>query len=64
MQYKKYEYNGPVYEFDRIIAERWNATTVATSEAKARANLAYQYKKTHGKTANTRISCPGKLTIV
>ena len=44
-----YSYNGPVLEFDRIIANNWQAQTYATSEAKARANLAYQFKKTYGK---------------
>lgn len=64
MDYRKYYYNGPVFEFDRIIADRWEATTIAPSEAKARNNLAYQYKKSHGKTPNTKISVPGKLVAV
>ena len=44
-----YSYSGPVLEFDRIVANNWQAQTYTTSEAKARANLAYQFKKTYGK---------------
>ena len=58
-----YSYNGPVLEFDRIIANNWQAQTYATSEAKARANLAYQFKKTDGKVPRTKITLPGKLVV-
>ena len=64
MSYAKYTYDGPVMEFDRLVANRWKASTYATSEKKARSNLAYQYKNECGKTPNTKISLPGKITCV
>lgn len=61
---RKYFYDGPVMEFDKCIAEHWSGETIAVSETKARTNLAYQFKKQHGKTARTRITLPGKIEIV
>lgn len=58
-----YFYNGPVLEFDRIIANHWSASTRAESEKKARSNLAYQFKKEYGKVAQSKITIPGKLII-
>lgn len=42
---QEYKYDGPVMRFDDCIQHRWKATTVAPSEAKARNNLTYRYKK-------------------
>ena len=61
---KLYSYDGPVLEFDRIIANHWKASTRAESEKKARSNLAYQYKKQTGKMPRSKITVPGKLIIV
>lgn len=58
-----YSYNGPVLEFDRVIANRWQAQTYASSEAKARANLAYQFKKDNGKVPRSKITLPGKIVV-
>lgn len=58
-----YSYNGPVLEFDKIVTNNWNAQTYATSEAKARSNLAYQFKKINGKVPRTKITLPGKLVV-
>jgi hypothetical protein len=58
-----YSYNGPVLEFDKIVTNHWNAQTYATSEAKARSNLAYQFKKINGKVPRTKITLPGKLVV-
>ena len=44
----KYTYNGPVRMYENVLTSHWKAETVAESEAKARSNLVYQYKKTHG----------------
>ena len=33
---KIYRYNGPVLEFERIVADRWSGETRAESEKKAR----------------------------
>jgi hypothetical protein len=59
-----YAYNGPVLEFDRVIADHWIATTRAESEKKARCNLAYQFKMQSGRIARTKITIPGKLTLI
>lgn len=58
-----YSYNGPVLEFERIVANRWQGQTYATSEAKARCNLAFQFKKETGRVPRTRITLPGKITV-
>ena len=58
-----YSYDGPVLEFDKIVTNHWQAQTYATSEAKARSNLAYQFKKINGKVPNTKITLPGKLVL-
>lgn len=56
-----YLYNGPVLEFDRIVANHWHGQTYAASESKARSNLAFQFKKETGKVPRTRITLPGKV---
>ena len=57
-----YSYDGPVLEFDKIVANQWQAQTYAVSEAKARANLAYQFKVNNGRVPRTKITLPGKIT--
>ena len=61
--YHCYTYDGPVMEFDTCIANRWTGSTYAVSESKAKSNLAYQFKKQTSRTADTRISLPGKLEV-
>ena len=56
-----YSYDGPVLEFDRIIANHWKTKTYAVSEAKARTNLAYKFKIDTGRVPRTKITLPGKL---
>lgn len=58
-----YSYNGPVFEFERLIADRWKAQTYAPSEAKARSNMVYQFKKATGRVPRTKITLPGKITL-
>ena len=60
----KYSYKGPVLEFDKIIANNWEGSTVAVSEKKARCNLAYQFKTETGRTARTKITLPGKIVMI
>ena len=60
---KLYLYNGPVMEFDKIVANNWNASTRAESEKKGRGNLAYQYKIQNGKIPRSKITVPGKLIV-
>lgn len=60
---KLYQYNGPVLEFNRIIADHWSGETRADSEKKARSNLAYQFKMEYGREPRSKITIPGKLII-
>lgn len=60
----RYSYKGPVMEFERCVSNNWEGTTYATSEKKARSNLAYQYKRQYNKIATARITLPGKLVEV
>lgn len=60
----KYCYDGPVMEFDRLVASNWKGETIAPSEQKARSNLAYQYKKSNNRIAGTKVTLPGKIMMV
>ena len=57
----KYFYDGPVVEFNTCIANNWKGETFAPSEAKARSNLAYQFKKNNKRIASSKITLPGQL---
>ena len=56
-----YSYDGPVLEFDRIVANHWRGQTYAASEAKARSNLAFQFKRDTGRIPRSKIILPGKI---
>lgn len=58
-----YSYDGPVMEFDKIIANCWHGQTYAVNEARARTNLAYQFKMETGRVPRTKITLPGKITV-
>lgn len=60
----KYSYIGPVMEFDKLVAEQWKGETMATSEKKAKSNLAYQYKKKNNRIASVKVTLPGKVILV
>ena len=57
----QYMYDGPVMEFDTCVANRWQGSTYAASEKKARSNLVYQFKKKTNRIPNTRITLPGNV---
>lgn len=59
-----YSYCGPVFSFDVCIVNKWEATTRAPTESKARSNLVYRYKREHGLTPTAKISLPGNLTQI
>ena len=59
----KYEYNGAVMLFDRCIAYIKSAETTASSEAKARSNIAYRWKKENGYGPNQKITLQGNLIL-
>jgi len=58
-----YSYNGPVLESDKIVSNHWQAQTYAVSEAKARTNLAFQFKRDTGRVPRTKITLPGKIVL-
>ncbi len=58
---KRYFYDGLVKEFDTVVDYRFKAETVAVSERQARNNLAYQWKMSHRRAPDSRITLPGKL---
>ena len=59
--YEHYIYEGPVKEFDRVVAHNWKGETSAPSESKARNNLAYQFKKATNRPARSKIILTGRL---
>lgn len=60
----KYTYDGPVERFGKCIAHRWTASTYAPSAKKARSNLEFQFKRDNNMIPSTKISLPGKITMV
>lgn len=62
--YRSYTYEGPVMEFDRVIDNRWTAETKAVSEKKAKSNLTHQFKVSHNRSSNTKITLPGNMTAI
>lgn len=60
----RYEYDGPVIEFQRVIMYRWKASTLAKTPERAYANLKYQFKKENNKHVYNNIQLPGKLTAI
>ena len=59
-----YSYSGPVTQFGKCIKNRWESTTYAVSEKKARSNFIYQFKQEFNYRVNTKIDIPGKITLV
>lgn len=59
--YQEYAYDGPVMVFDRCVANHWKGRTMATSPAKAKSNLIYQFKKQNNMIASTRVTLPNKV---
>lgn len=51
-------------QFNKIISNNWTGETMAVSEAKARANLAYRFKKMMGLAASAKITLPGTITLI
>ena len=60
----KYVYDGPVSESNNIITNNWHGETWANSEAKAKTNLAYQFKRASNKPAMAKVVLHGKLKQV
>lgn len=60
----KYYYEGPVIFFNKCIQDKWTGYTVAVSPKKAKSNLIFQWKKSHGLEPGSKIDLTGKLTVV
>ena len=60
----RYLYDGPVLEFERLLADRWRAETLAPTKRKAISNLQYPFKKNNNRLPNSKITLPGKLRMV
>lgn len=60
----RYSYEGPVLVFNRCVQDNWKGETFAESEAKARSNLAYQWKKAHNRERGSKVSLPGKVNLM
>ena len=60
----KYIYDGPVMVFDTCVTNHWKGETIADSEAKARSNLAYQFKQEFDKAPTSKITLPGICKII
>lgn len=58
-----YRYDGEVTQFGRVI-DIFKCCTQAVSEARAKANLAFVYKKKNDLEPNAKIELPGRLEIV
>lgn len=59
-----YSYTGPVEMFGKVVEPQWKGVTYAATPAKAKSNLAYQWKKAHGRTASSRVELPGKVEVL
>lgn len=64
-----YEYYGPVVKSDAFghdmeIDPYFKASTYAESNAKARNNLIYRYKRLHGISQAVRLKLPGNWKVV
>ena len=58
-----YKYSGPVNQFGKEITSKWSGYTYAVSEAKARSNLSFQFKKQFGLAYTAKISLPGRIEL-
>ena len=59
----KYLYDGPVMVFGKFVGN-WRGETIADSEAKAKSNLAYQFKKQNNRSVNTVVEFPNKIKVI
>lgn len=55
----RYVYDGPVSESNHLITNNWHGETWANSEAKAKTNLSYQFKKASNKPSMAKITLNG-----
>ena len=58
---KLYTYKGPVFLWDTLHSAKFEAETYAESEAKARSNMAYQYKKKYDLANTVKVRLTGRI---
>ena len=62
---KKYYYLGPVVLFGRVVQDNWEGETVASSSAKAKNNLKYQWKKENDYLASAGpVQLPNEVSVI
>lgn len=59
-----YIYQGPVMSFGKCVEKKWVGYTQAVSPKKAKNNLKFRYKMTHGLTTKAKIELPEKILLV
>lgn len=59
-----YVYKGSVKNFDTVVQRDWEGRTMATTEKRARTNLAFQWKRQHGRSPNYNVTLPGEIAIL
>ena len=61
---KKYIFSGAVKDtYSRILCRIWRGATYAQSKEKALSNLSYQFKKSAGLAAYSRVVLEGSLSV-
>lgn len=60
----RYMYHGPAIGLDQLLASTFDAETIASSEAEARKNFEYQFKKKANLSPTAKITLPGKIVMV
>lgn len=58
-----WSYKGPVLYFNRCIVNEWIGYTNAPSEAKAKSNLAFRFKRENGYSPSAKIVLPGEIKM-
>lgn len=58
---KRYIYDGPVMIFGVCVRQRWKGETVAATPAKAKSNLAYQYKRETRRAPDALVKLTGAV---
>lgn len=59
----KYVYRGGVLIFDRLVTHRFEAATCASTQAEAKRNILYQFKRKNGYRNNVPASLTGDVTV-
>ena len=58
-----YIYQGPVMSSGKCVDKHWTGYTRAVSSKKAKSNLKFRYKMTHGLTTKAKIDLPGEILL-